>query len=232
MTVSHSQSPKNFSSTLLRVFSLSLCNISDIRSTFVCPKTHWMVNGFVFRAFLVYWPLNTTLVTHTLSHVISSDIMLSKSYPKHSQYTPTYTPLTQPSGTSWSSVSCPKALRLDCRSQEALYHLSHRHPFIKDVLQIKPDRTKIYTHYKHFLNSFCESNTDEECLLEGCNANYLLVKGRAIISVTQEVVGCHWRCRENLFLWLQSSDLYSTVWGAFTCRPTSGVGCTFTTYPL
>lgn len=29
--------------------------------------------------------------------------------------------------------------------------------------------------------------------LEGCSANYLLVKDRAIISATQEVVGCHWR---------------------------------------
>lgn len=32
------------------------------------------------------------------------------------------------------------------------------------------------------------------------------------------------------FLQLQSSDLFSTVWGGFTCRPTSGAGCTFTTY--
>lgn len=41
--------------------------------------------------------------------------------------------------------------------------------------------------------------------LEGCSANYLLVKDRAIISATQEVVGCHWRHRFYSF----SHQIYS-----------------------
>lgn len=38
-------------------------------------------------------------------------------------------------------------------------------------------------------------------------------------------------CRENRFLWPQSSDLYFTVWGELTCRATSGAGCVCTNFP-
>lgn len=47
--------------------------------------------------------------------------------------------------------------------------------------------------------------------MDGCSAIYSPVKDRGLISVTQEVVGGHWRHMDNLFLWPQSSDLYFGV---------------------
>lgn len=104
----------------------------------------------------------------------------------------------------------------------------------KDSLKLSYKSNRVGQKSIQMINIFLNSVLLRNVLLvqlDGCAANYLLGKDRIIISVTQEVVGCHWRHAENLFLWPQSSDLYFTVWGEFTCRATSGASCVCTTYP-